>query len=150
MNVVALIKNASTQGSGASTILQLKAPSNHACYVKEVGIGFQGANPAISGISVTLAVQTADGTMTASGSIEVKENADDSETIQGAVRHTSTSTEPTTTDELRVWIVNPTQQLVWKVSLRQDMLKVAGTKRLALIANATAQIDCDAYMVWEE
>ncbi len=148
MNVIALVKDAATQSAAATTILQLTAASNHACYLKEIGIGFQGASPAVSGISVTLAVQTTTGTM--STVTEVKENVDDSETIQGAATHTSTSTEPTTTDELRVWIVNPTQQLVWKVSLRQDMIKVPGGKVLGLIANATAQVTCDAYMVWEE
>lgn len=145
------VRARATSGSVATTtsrrtILRIKPAANHAAMLEEFGISFEGVSNSAAPIEVRLLRQTTDGTNTSGAAVK---QGDDGETLQTAVAHSFTSTEPTAGDVLWQGFCHPQSGVIVPQPFGRE-IKVPGGGRLAIDVLALADVDCEAYMVFTE
>jgi hypothetical protein len=133
-------------GTSAKTILQILAASNHAVWVNEIHISFQGTSNTASPILVEVLRQTTAGTMS-SGSI-FKDPDDSAETLQTSCTKNA-SAEPTASDILYQWYVHPQTGFSWQAAFGQS-IKVGGGDRLGVRVTAAADVNSVVALLGEE
>lgn len=149
MNVIACPSAITLTGNDTQTVLQITAPSNIRLRIQEAAISFDGIDGTEEPIEVRIARQSTAGS---GGTSLTLVKADDSlaETVQSTALHTIT-TEPTTGDILRRWLVHPQTGITYPIPL-PDLLMVGGGDRLGIVVVTPAGVspDCTPYFAFEE
>lgn len=140
------VTSAVTTGTSAKTILQVVAASNHGLWIDEIGVSFNGVDPAQTPIKVDVVRQSDAGTTSAL--TPVKDPEDSDETLQITARHTATA-EPTTGDVLLSEYIHAQTQWTWQAPIGKR-IKVGGGTRLGIRVTADASVSCVARMAGEE
>ncbi len=133
-------------GTSAKTVLQVVAASNHALWIDEIGISFEGVDTVGTPIKVDICRQSTAGT--SSALTPVKDPDDSDETLQITARHTATA-EPTTGDIIMSEYVHPQSGYFWQAPLGRR-IKVGGGDRLGVRVTAAASVNCLSYIIGEE
>lgn len=128
----------------AKTVLQLVAPSAQDIALIEGSISFDGISATDAAVQVDLLIQTTAGT--SSAGTPVKNNRQHG-AIQTASRITITA-EPTASDVLRRWDVHPQSGRDFPLNLSN--IVVAAGERIGLRCTAPANVNCLAWISWEE
>ena len=139
-------QSAISTGTGAKTLVQVVAASNHRVVIKEVHVSFEGIVNTNKPILVELVRQTTAGTSSALTPRKVNE-ADD-ETLQVTARHTCT-VEPTTGDILESMYIHPQTGNSWQATWGGE-LTVIGGNRLGLRVTAATSVNAAVTFAGEE
>lgn len=131
-----------SSGTGAKTLLQIVAASNHRIVVRSVSVSFEGINRSAAPVQVVVMRQADAGTM--SSLTLVKDCDSDDETVQTTAQHTATA-EPSSGDVLERVLVHPRGG---RGDLGPFFCKGGG--RLGVVVTAGESVDCIASAVIEE
>lgn len=132
------------------TLLQILAGSQP-LRIKEIGISFNDTNAALAPILVDVARQTDAGTASVTTGI-IYESQESGVATLASARAGFSSTEPTTTDEIRSWYVTPAGGLFVMQFPLGDEPVVGNAGRLAISVLPGAGTTCSAaaYIVFDE
>jgi len=134
-----------TQVGGATTVLQIAAPTNQRLKVLAVGVYFDGTSPTAEPVEVEVIRQTDAGTMS---SLTPKIRGCGSESVQSSAQHTAT-VEPTSGDVVDAFEVHPQTAYEVNYPVGQEV-KVAGGGRVGIVCTAPADVNVRAKFVYEE
>lgn len=129
--------------SAVRTQLQIVPGTNHAVEITEITVSFKGTDPAGEPLRVAVLYQSGAGTSNDVTSTYYLKDSWVPETLEGTVRDTFTSTEPTTTREQESERVHPQGAKTWRWPEGKG-LRIGTGERLGITiigaANNTANI----------
>jgi hypothetical protein len=135
-----------TLPAAVETGVQIKAATNHAVKVLEIGVSFHGTSATNEPVLVDALRQTTAGT--ASALTLVKQDDSQGDTFDTTAQHTFTA-EPTAGDILRSWAIHPQRNIVYPVDPLAPILVGAGDY-FGVRATAPDAVNADFYIVFEE
>ena len=128
------------------TVLQLVAAANHRVKLLRWGVFFDGVSVSAEPVQVVLQRQSTAGTSSANTPTKIDDSL--AETLQTTARDVVT-VEPTSGDIVGVYEVHPQSGYAELFPLGQEII-IGGGDRLGIRCTAPANVNCQAFMHFEE